>query len=446
LNATEERVIPCLWTPQADGGIKVTPHPGQQAVLDSPARFIFALAGSQGGKTSLGPIWLYREIERRGAGDYLAVTSSFPLLKLKMLTEFMRLFKEHLNLGRWIAGDKCFLFSNAVSESLFGQTDIKTRVIFGSAVNANSLESATAKGAWLDEVGQDMFRLESWEAVQRRLTLHQGRVLAGTTLYNLGWLKQEVYDRWVRGDPTYDIVQFPSTANPAFPPEEYERLRASMPAWKFAMFMEGKFSKPANLIYSDFEDSYREVGGNKVRPFALPPEWPRYVGVDFGGVHTATIWLARDPLMNVYYLYREGLEGGKTTVQHCAENVRKGQGENVMGWFGGSASEDQWRRDWRAAGIHVQEPRVASVEGGIDRVIALFKTKRLFVFDDCKGTLDELGTYQRELDLNSNPIEKIRDKETFHHLDALRYVAQGLDNQSMGGSFVYKEEKKLKWL
>ena len=37
--------------------------------------------------------------------------------------------------------------------------------------------------------------VQSWEAVLRRLALYQGRVLGGTTLYNLGWLKQQIYDR-----------------------------------------------------------------------------------------------------------------------------------------------------------------------------------------------------------------------------------------------------------
>ena len=83
--------------------------------------------------------------------------------------------------------------------------------------------------------------------------------------------------------------------------------------------------------------------------------------------------------------------------------------------------------DWRDAGVWVQAPAVADVEAGIDRVVALFKTQRLYVFDTCAGVLDELGRYSRELDELQQPTEKIKDKETFHRLDALRYVAQGLD-------------------
>jgi hypothetical protein len=70
---------------------------------------------------------------------------------------------------------------------------------------------------------------------------------------------------------------------------------------------------------------------------------------------------------------------------------------------------------------------VSDVEAGIDRVIALFKTDRLYIFDTCIGTLSEIGTYARELDDMNQPTEKIKNKETFHRLDALRYVSQGLE-------------------
>lgn len=402
-----------LWWVE-NGRILVRPHAGQAKAWRSDRRFIWMLAGTQGGKTSFGPIWLRREIQKRGPGDYLAVTATFPLLNLKMLPEFRRLFEHTLKLGEWRASDRVFKFH-----------DEDTRVIFGSATNANSLESATAKAAWLDEVGQDDFRQDSWEAILRRLSLFQGRVLGGTTVYNLGWLKQQAYDPWRAGDRDHDVIQFDSILNPVFPREEYERAKRTLPAWKFAMFYRGLFSRPAGQIYGDFIDAYREAGGHKVKPFSIPPEWPRHVGVDFGAVNTATIWLAEDPEAHVYYLYRETLGGGKTTGEHAAEALAVAKGVNVKTWWGGAKSETQQRMDWGAAKVRLQEPPVPDVEAGIDRVIALFKTSRLYIFDDCPGVLDELGTYSRVIDDAGQSTEKIKDKEKFHRLDALRYVVQG---------------------
>lgn len=414
-----------LWEVK-DGRIHLYPHPGQARAWRSPRRFVWMIAGTQGGKTSLGPPWLHREIARRGAGDYLAVTSTFPLLKLKMLPEFLRYFGHTLRLGDWHGSDKVFAFRDGVPAEDGTPLD-GTRVIFGSATNPESLESATAKGAWCDEVGQDDFRLQSWEAILRRLALNRGRVLGGTTLYNLGWLKQQVYDAWRNGDPDHDVIQFESVVNPAFPQEEFERARRTLPDWKFNLFYRGAYDRPAGLIYSDFVDAYRDDGGHKVRPFDLPPAWPRYGGLDFGAVNTAKIAVAKDPAANVYYLYREQLDGGKTTPEHAAEAQAWAAGVNWVSWHGGSKSETQQRMDWQAADVWVHEPRVADVEAGIDRVIALFKAQRLYVFDSCAGVLDELGTYARETDEQGQPTEKIKDKATYHRLDALRYVAQALD-------------------
>lgn len=405
-----------LWEVK-NGKLIVNLHEGQARAWRSDRRFVFMLAGTQGGKTAYGPIWLHREIQLCGPGDYLAVTSTFPLLKLKMLPEFLRLFQHTLYLGEWKAVDKVFEFH-----------DGRTRVIFGSATNAESLESATAKAAWLDEIGQGQFRLESWEAIQRRLSLHQGRVLGGTTIYNLGWLKQQIYDRWRNGDKDYHVIQFHSTANPAFPRAEYERAKRTLPSWKFNMMYGGEYDRPAGLIYSDYFDTYREQGGHLVKPFEIPAEWPRHVGIDFGAVNTALVWLAHDPKANVYYAYRESLEGGKSTREHVKDALEIASGVNMRTWHGGSKSEVQQRIDWQEAGIYAQEPPVSDVESGIDKVVELFKTFRLFVFDSLTGLRDELGTYSRVMDDSGQPTEKIQDKERFHRGDALRYVALGVSD------------------
>ena len=72
------------------------------------------------------------------------------------------------------------------------------------------------------------------------------------------------------------------------------------------------------------------------------------------------------------------------------------------------------------------EPYISDVEAGIDRIIALIKTKRLFVFNHCRGVIDQLGIYSREIDDNGMTTEKIKDKEQYHFMDALRYCVIGL--------------------
>jgi hypothetical protein len=377
---------------------------------------VFAIAGTQAGKTSFGPLWLWREYQRCGPGDYLAVTATYSLLRLKMLPEFLRLWQGALGLGSWRASEKTFALN-----------DGESRIIFGSATNPESLESATAQAAWIDECGQDQFRVESWEAVQRRVSLAQGRVLGTTTPYNLGWIKQQVFDRFEAGDPDYDVIQFPSVANPAFPPAEDERARATLANWKYQMFYRGQLTRPGGLIYDAYSDEPRELGGHRVHPFDLPASWPRYVGLDFGGVNTAKVYVAHDPEADVYYVYAADLAGGLTSAEHAREVLERTRGVNRVAVWGGSKSEEQQRRDFRLEDLVVQGPPVVDVEAGIDRVYGLFKTHRLYVFDDCAGLRDELGTYRRRIDpATGEATQTIVDKETFHRLDALRYVASGI--------------------
>jgi hypothetical protein len=384
-------------------------HPGQSRAWASDKRFVFIIAGAQSGKTSFGSAWLLREIQRCGPGDYLAVTSSYDLFKLKLLPEMMRLFCQLLGWGSYQASDR-----------VIQSHDHSTRIVLRSANAPGGLESATAKAAWLDECGQDEFTLQAWEAVQRRLSINQGRVLGTTTPYNLGWLKSQVFDRWKGGHPDYDVIQFASIQNPSFPRAEYERAKSVLPNWKFEMFCNGNFSRPAGLIYCDYDDSYREYGGHLVKPFSIPKEWRRDVGIDFGAVNTALVWLAEEPGTGTYYAYRERLGGGLTGPEHAREALE--YKEPVRHWLGGAKSEDAQRQDWWLAECPVIEPFITDVEAGIDRVIGLFKQRRLFVFDTLVHLRSELGTYSRDLDDAGEPLEKIANKERFHLLDALRAV------------------------
>jgi hypothetical protein len=394
-----------------DEQLRLNFHPGQLRAWDSQKRFIFILSGTQSGKTEFAVHWLYREILNCGDGDYIVASPSFPLQQKKVLPAYLDIFDTTLKLGEYKISDRIF-YAN--------RKGLNSKIFFGSADKPDSLESATAKAAHIDEVGQKSFRLSSWEAILRRLSIHQGRVLGTTTLYNLGWLKNEVYERWEKGDLDYDVIQFDSIMNPAFPKAEFERARDTLPAWKFNMAYRGRYDRPAGLIYDSFDDKTC-----KVAPIPLDPIWPRHVGIDFGGVHTAVLWFAEhkiNELITNYYLYREYLEGGKTSGQHCKDILDLSKNENVVNWVGGSKSEGQWRQEWQAGGIPVKEPKISDVEVGIDRVYGLHSDNRVFVFNTCKRFLDEIGSYSRMLDEKGLPTEEIEDKHSFHMMDAKRYI------------------------
>jgi hypothetical protein len=302
---------------------------------------------------------------------------------------------------------------------MFGtEQPLPTRVYFGHANDPESLESATAKAAWLDEAGQKKFRLGSWEAIQRRLSINEGRALITTTPYDTSWLKRQIYEPWRSGDTMYDVIRFDSTENPAFPRAEFERARKLLPAWKFDLFYRAIFTRPAGLIY----DSFDEIA-HVVPQFPVPEHWQeRYLGLDFGGINTVGLFYVRDPMNKHLYLYAEyNPRVTRTAAQHVAA-LKVMEPLPLQKVVGGSHSEDQWRAEFQAAGLAVYPPPIKDVEVGIDRVYGFHSRGMILVMSDMAGYLDEKMSYSREVDESGEPTDKIADQHAFHRCDAERYL------------------------
>jgi len=399
--------------------IQLNFHAGQWRAWDSVKRFVCVLAGTQGGKTSFGPLWLFREITKRGPGDYIVAAPTFPLLEKKLIPEFLRYFAKYLRLGRYNRSTKTFTFSKSGNRRVFGDdsAEAETRVFFGHASNPDSLESATAKAAWLDECGQKQFKQASWEALLRRLSLAIGRALLTTTIYRMGWIKKLLYDVWERfgrNHPEIDIISFASTLNPAFPQEEYDRARRVLPAWKFRMFYQGLYTRSAGLIYTKFDKARHMIDR-----FPIPKHWKRYVGVDFGGVNTAAVFYAKNPDKKQVIAYRVYRGGNLTSAEH-AKRIKAN--EPLLAGFGGARSEGQWRREFGAAGLPLRKPVVKEVDVGIDRVDAAHANDGVLVFSDLADYLDEKENYSYVVDEDGNVLDEIEDKNKFHVMDSERYI------------------------
>lgn len=395
-----------------DAGIEMNFHPAQTEAWESQERIIAMLCGTQVGKTEFAVQWMKREIDNTYKkedknNDYIVATSNFPLLDRKLQPEFLHVFKDIYNLGTFLEGKRIFKFH-----------DKNIRVFLCSADNPDSLEASTVKAALLDEAGQDSFPRQSWDAIWRRLNITQGRILITTTIYNFGWLKTEVYDRWKKGDKTIKVIHADSILNPAFPREAWDIAQKTMPQWKFDMQYRGLYSRPAGMIYDCFDASQIKSR------FPIPPEWNCYVGMDFGSESTAAMFYALEPTTGVLWAYQE-YDGGKKPVQEHVEKLKELQGTTkIVKACGGIKSEQGWRNDFGHYGWVVRESPIRDVEQGILKVYALHKAGKLMVFDDLHTYIDQKQKYSRELDENNNymPTDKIKDKEWQHLMDAERYI------------------------
>ena len=417
-------------------------HPGQWRANQSQARFPIILASPQSGKTSYGANWLDLEIRRTIARvpvtefprDFLAVTATYDLFKLKMLPELKTVFEggqvtatngqkfNTLPIGRYWAGDQVMeLSENLIPGGKFWaqkSDDLMWgRIILRSANSVGGLESGTCWGAWMDEFGQRDFGLDAWEAIQRRVSLHQGRVLGTSTIYGLGWQKGELYDRAVAGDKDYEIITFTALDNPIYPKEEFERAERTLPRWKFDMMYRAQFSHPVGLIYDCFDQAQCVLAH-----FPIPDSWLWHVGHDFGGSNPAGVIFAQDPGTGIFYLVGEYLPGSKAIGEQVAELKALTKGKVVVGRRGGSHQEDSWRQDYSMHGWPIAEPGILDVAVGISRVYALIKAGRVKAFRDCRHWLDEVQGYSYKLGLDYQPTEEIENKARYHLLDATRYI------------------------
>lgn len=427
----------------SDGRLLLHLHEGQQRAHNSKARIVFMIAGTQSGKTSYGPHWLLQEIKRemarleypeRGVGDFLAASATYDLFSMKMLPEMQKLFCDFdpfgMNIGRYWSNARTIELSEGLIPGKFWarrDTDpMWGRIILRSADAPAGLESATAKAVWLDEPGLPQYNIDTWEAISRRLSLSEGRVLGTSTIYNLGWMKTEIYDKWRKQDPDepnpeIEVVQFPSTMNPEFPKASMDRARLSMPSWKFNMFYLGQFDKPAGLVYDSFD-----TAACIVPAFPIPENWLWHVGSDFGGSNPAHLMYAQDPGTGLFWLVDEYKPGAKSVGEQVEELKSRMRNRQVVRRLGGSHEEIGWRDDFRSHGWPIAEPGVHKVDVGIGRVYALHKLNQIMVFDTCHGYISEKGSYTYKLDERYDPTDEIEQKSSYHYMDAERYVLSGI--------------------
>lgn len=441
-----------------DGELHVNLHDGQRKVLNSDKRIIAMLCGSQSGKTRFSAYWMHKEIIRwdkimqkgEGADDGIAwaVSPSHPLQKEKLLPSFKNYFIEIMDIGEFHAADKVI---DVKIEREDGSIAIYP-IHFKSA--DGTLESATVFCMICDEAGLDDFKEESWEACIARtgttVDSGGGRILLTSSLYNFGWLKRNIHDQWLAGDPDIEVVQFDSLMNPNFSEKIWNAEKKRLPAWKFDLRYRGIYTRPGGMIYQDFDDSC------VVDPFGVPMSAYRHIGVDPGLVSHSTVFLAAiepnhpeyghfplaDNLNCVYVLYDSSLLGSVDTTmtnkEHAERMACRDDFSMISSICGGAASEVYFREDYRAMGIPIVAPPFKEVSAGIDIISNLLKSKRLYIFSNQTRLIKEFEEYSYKLDREGEIIPVIKDKERYHGLDSLRYACAGLkiDNIATSSTFL----------
>lgn len=399
-------------------------HADQLAAWGSAAREVAIVAGSRAGKTCLAPWLALREIQARGGNGGIIVSPTYALMERALLPTCLDAWR---GMGTYSESKRRFDFSSSQCASMGVE---RAWAWFGYGENPDSLESFEAQwGAVLDECGQRAFKRQSQEALRRRCAIHQSRLFYLTTPYEWNWLKTDVVDK-ARERDDIDVFNFSSLSNPVFPRDEWDRQKSLLPQWRFDMMYRGLFTRPAGQVFEVFDPDIHVVPD-----CAIPSQWVRVQGVDFGEANTAAVWLARLPggdEANARFVVAATYHGGhKGISDHVAAWRRHG---DVHASFGGAPSEDDWRAGFAGEGWPIVRPPTRDREYGLQAIHAMLASRRLFVLASCEGLIRELFemSYEVGADGEVNPL-RIEDERVYHLIAALRYAVVGIVG---GASFV----------
>lgn len=171
-----------------------------------------------------------------------------------------------------------------------------------------------------------------------------------------------------------------------------------------------------------------------VRPFKIPPEWPRYMGFDYGYRRTAAVYLAIDPQTKVSYLYDCLVIKDATPADHFVAMRMKGSL-----WIPG-ASETALTMDsgqsrleyYQELGLNLFPATEAkkNLLAGIDIMWQNMVAGQLKIFDNLEAWFAEKNTYHMN--------ERMKVADLPHDLmDATRYaIVDGMEYATINPDYI----------
>ena len=395
-------------------------HEFQLKVYHSNTRFTAAIAGTGGGKTVTGPVWLSRIITehfndlKRGRKPFMGmvVAPTYKVLSRATIPTLIDTFKGTALEGRYRESDNLYLLPNI--------NNVKgSKLWCQGADNPGGLEGGQFDAIWGDEAGQ--FKLSVWSAVQGRTGAKQAPILLTTTPYGKNWLYSEFYKRAVNGDKDYMVVQWASKVNPAYPEEEYNRAKRTMNKELAEMRYDGAFTSLQGLVYPDMSRCYVRMSRSSLEDL-LSGEGRFVGGIDFGWNDPFCALCGFLDVDDVLWVWFERYRAKKTIEDH-ADKLPKFFGRS-MKWYADHEPDHIYRLK---KGGHVVVKANKSIIPGIEAVNSrIYNNKLRVVSNRCIALQAEAEVYMYPETEDESGGDKPIDADN-HAMDALRYMVSGID-------------------
>jgi PBSX family phage terminase large subunit len=373
----------------------ITLHKYQDEAIFAENKFVAAIAGVQSGKTLGGAVWANIKVNKLET-DGLIVANDYKMLDQSTLRT---LFNLNPKLQKFYKQQRGIIeFPN------------KKRIYIRSAERPESIEGFKVGWAWGDEAGK--WGVDAWINLQARVAMEQGQTFLTTTPDTMNWLYYDFYDRYLKGDKDFKVVQWKSIDNPYFPKEEYERAKRTMTPLNFRRRYEGTFERMEGLVYA-LDSSHI------LEPFKINKK-DCIAGVDFGWTNPSAVIVVMIDNDGVFHIVDEHYRENQTTdelIEVC-KNLRDKYG--ITKFYPDPAEPDRIE-EMRRSGLNVREVK-KDVLAGISEVQSLLLQHKIKVFKNCKYTIEEFNKYHFE-SAEESKNQKEKPLPFFDHLmDALRYA------------------------
>lgn len=397
-------------------------HYYQTKVLQSNAKYIIAIAGWQGGKTTAGAYRLARAIDEATEKWYKKgkKAEEKPLFMIcgpddeeVRNTQFAKFME--------IIPEGTYRFAKTEKTLTFLKSGIKIR---GYGVHdPTQIESITVDFIWADEPG--LYKPAVWGRLQPRVSIRRGSICFTGTAYHKTWIYKTLYVPAMEGNKDYDYISWRSIDNPKFSIEEYKRLQRETPKALFDMKYNAIWSKHSGSVY-DFNESEQMLA-------ETPKNFKAIIcGVDFAQSKPCAYLVIGIDENNKYYAIDEFKEA-MTPFHVLKEKLKAVNLKYHISYFYCDPEDKDAISQLQAEKLPVV-PADNTVSMGIDHVDTLLFQKKLFFNTACTKTKEEIVNYSYSLDSNNEYTDK-PVKNNDHLMDALRYAlytsrTQSFDNNS----------------
>lgn len=377
--------------------IEVNLFPKQFEAFNFKTQFAAAIAGVQGGKTTVGAFWTGKKIQEFPQGNGIIAAPTYKILNQSTLDKFFT----HFSVLR------------PFYKQQKGEIELPTggKVFIRSMDEPFGAEGVTAQWFWADEAGQ-MSR-NAWTVLRGRVSTTRGQGFMTTTPYDLGWLYQDFYIPWQKGlDDQFAVFNWRSVDNPYFPPDYFEAERKRLSPEEFSRRYEGLFTKLEGLVYDLPPDQIIDPV-----PLANLNVKDIIYGLDFGFHNPAAGVVLVITTDNLVYVVNDELYTSGLTQDEIEDKLRAIRQRIPFTYVYPDPAEPDRIEAMKRKGFYVRSVD-KSVTLGINAVRELIRKKQFFVFKTCRNVLDEINSYH--YDPNRLKEEPVKDKD--HAMDAIRYA------------------------